>query len=106
MHGDSSSFCLIILIIALLISIWVACANSQRADRENKESRRKGIELSQLREEHATALAAKNVEYAKLAERMQSLVKIVEQRKVQFPWLASAIADFHALEAERAAQAL
>jgi hypothetical protein len=32
---------------------------------------------------------------------MQGLTKLLDQRKVQFPWLASAIADFYALEAER-----
>lgn len=52
------------------------------------------------------ALAAKGIEYAKLVAEMEALAKIVEQRKIQFPWLASAIADFHALEAERDAKIL
>jgi hypothetical protein len=102
MPEDSSYvFWIIILAIALLISIWVARANSQRANRANKESLMKGIELSELRKDHANELSAKNIEYAKLVERMQDLEKIIEQRKIQFPWLASTIADFHALEAKR-----
>jgi hypothetical protein len=52
------------------------------------------------------ALATRDAEYAKLVARMEGLQKIIEQRKVQFPWLASAIADFHALEAERDANLL
>jgi hypothetical protein len=41
-------------------------------------------------------------ECAKLAERMQGLTKLLDQRKVQFPWLASAIADFYALGKQNA----
>lgn len=52
------------------------------------------------------ALAARDAEYAKLVARMEGLQKIIEQRKIQFPWLASAIADFHELEAERDANYL
>ena len=37
---------------------------------------------------------------------MRGLEKIVDERKIQFPWLASAIADFHTWEAERDAQGL
>ena len=35
--------------------------------------------------------------------KVEGLTKIIQQRKVQFPWLASAFADLHSLEAERAA---
>ena len=42
------------------------------------------------------ALAARDAEYAKLVARMEAFQNIIEQRTVQFPWLASAIADFHA----------
>jgi hypothetical protein len=102
-----------ILVIALSITILVARANSQRADREKalrlkawEENLRKDLELSELRKEHAQTISAKDGEYAKLVERMKGLAIIFEQRKVQFPWLASAIADFHALEAERDAKIL
>ena len=44
------------------------------------------------------ALAARDAEYAKLVARIEGLQNIIQQGKIQFPWLASAIADFHALE--------
>jgi hypothetical protein len=37
---------------------------------------------------------------------MRGLDRIFGERKIQFPWLATAIADFHALEAERDAKML
>lgn len=114
MRGDGPYFFWIVMLaIALLISILVARANSQRADRENAsrikasdESRRKDIELLELSKSHTKALSTKENEYSKLMELMRGLTKILEQRKIQFPWLASAIADFHALAVEREAKIL
>jgi hypothetical protein len=114
MRGESTYFIWIVLLaIALVISILVARANSARADREkagrikaSDEARRKDSELSELRKSHAAALSAKDNEHSKLMRRMEGLAKLIEQRKIQFPWLASAIADFHALEAERDAKIL
>jgi len=114
MRGDSSYVLwIIVLAIALLISILVARANAQRADRENanrikafEESRRKEVELVELKKATASALSAKELEHAKLTERMEGWAKLFEQRKSQFPWLASAIADFHTLETERDAKML
>lgn len=114
MRGDgTSTFWIIALLVALGISIWVARANSQRADRENAarikasdENRRKEAEISELQKVHEKELSAKNNELARLMERARGIAKIVEQRKIQFPWLATAIADFHALEAERDAKIL
>jgi hypothetical protein len=82
-----------ILTIALFISILAAWANSRRANQQTTS-------LLKAREQ----LSVKESEYDKLAQRMQGLAKLIEQRKIQFPWLASAIADFHGLEAERDAK--
>ncbi len=114
MRGDGTyTFWFIALLIALGISILVARANSQRADRENTarikasdENRRKDAEISELHKTHTKALTAKDNELARLMERLQGQAKVLEQRKIQFPWLATAIADFHALEGERDAKIL
>jgi len=127
MRGDSTYILWIVaLCIALIISILVAYASTQRADRENAdrikaaeesrrkddelselrkdharalsaESRRRDVELSELRKNHTSALSAKDNEHAKLVALVKALAKIFDQRKIQFPWLASAIADYHAL---------
>src|SRR5688500_5676893 len=114
MRGDSAYFFWIIALgVALVLSVLVARSNSQRANREKidrlsaqEENRRKDAELAQVRKAHAEALSAKDAEYAKLVERVRGVAKVIEQRKIQFPWLASAIADFHALQAERDAKRL
>lgn len=106
-------FWIAVLGIALLISILIARANSQRAEREKanriktyEEGRRKDGELSELRQQHAKELASRDAKFKKLLEYMAGLTKIVEQRKIQFPWLASAVSDFIAFESERDARVL
>jgi len=96
MHAHCSYFIwVVILAIALVISIFVARGNSERA-------RRKDVELSELHKSHEATLLANS----KLDQQMQGLAKVVEEKTIQFPWLASAIADFHAFEAERDARIL
>ena len=95
MQGSGSyTFWIFILLIALcvVLAVW---------------------QQDKLRKQHATAIAAKDkvlaekdIEFTKLVARMQGLAKIIDQRKIQFPWLVTAIADFHALEAERDAKIL
>jgi hypothetical protein len=113
MRGDLSVTWITILAIALVISILVARSNSQKAASEKAnrikaqdESRQKSTELSELRQAHAKQLTAIELQYKKLLEHMRGLGKIFDERKIQFPWLATAIADFHALEAERDANML
>src|SRR5208282_6449124 len=113
MRQDYSVFWFVGLAIALLISILTARSNSQRANREQAdrikaqgEIRQKNDELSELRRTHAKTLAAVELQYKKLLDHMRGLEKIFDERKIQFPWLASAIADLHALEAERDARML
>jgi len=86
---------MIILIIALCISILIAWVNS-------KELKRQTGALLKAREQ----LSVKDGAYDKLARQMDGLTKLVDQRKIQFPWLVSAIADFHALEGQRDAKIL
>lgn len=113
MRGDYSVLWFVGLAVALLIAILTARSNSQRANREQAdrikaqgEIRQKNDELSELRQTHARTLGAVELQYKKLLDHMRALDKIFDQRKIQFPWLASAIADLHALEAERDATAL
>ena len=113
MRGDYTVFWFIALAVALLIAILSARSNSQRANREKAdrinaqgEVRQKNDELSKLRQTHTRTLAAVELQYKKLLDHMRGLDKIFDERKIQFPWLASAIADLHALEAERDARIL
>jgi hypothetical protein len=113
MRSDTATFWMFVLAIALSIAILVARSNSQKAKRESAErlrllsdNRQKEIEISELRKRHAAELGLKDIEQEKLKATMRSVATIVSQRKIQFPWLASAIADFHAFEAERDAKAL
>jgi hypothetical protein len=113
MRGDLNVTWITILAIALIISILVARSNSQKAASEKiyrtkaeDASRQKDTELSELRQANAKQLTAVEIQYKKLLDHMRGLNKIFEQRKTQFPWLAGAIADFHALEAERDAKIL
>lgn len=59
------------------------------------------IDYGQLQSDHVTAMAAKDAEMGRLRSDMTALAKIVEERKSQFPWLATAIADFWELESMR-----
>jgi hypothetical protein len=113
MRGDNSVLWFVGLGIALLISILTARFNSQRASREQAdrikaqgEVRQKTDELSELRQTHAKMLAAAELQYKKLLDHMRALDKLFDERKIQFPWLASAIADLHGFEAERDARML
>jgi hypothetical protein len=113
MRGDYTAIWFAGLAFALLISILAARSNSKKAKREQAgrikaegETRQKNDELSKLRTEHAKTISAIEAQYKKLLNHMREQDKILEERKIQFPWLASAIADFHALEGERDAQTL
>lgn len=53
-----------------------------------------------------SAWSAQTLKVKRLQCRIDGLEQIVEQRKSQFPWLATALADFHALDAEQAARGL
>jgi hypothetical protein len=105
MHGDSAyTFLITILAIALFFSFLVGLIKLSEL-RKNHERALSAKDTEHVRalsakdSEHSRVLSAKDAEYAKLAERMQGLTKLVDERKIQFPWLASAIADFDALGA-------
>ena len=109
MSGDLSSVWLTVLPIALVGSILVARSNAKQAARERagrleaiSETHRKVAEISHLQD----TLKAVRLQSQRIEERMRSQERIFEERKLQFPWLASAIADFHALEAKRDANML
>lgn len=113
MRGDLDVTWITVLAIALVISILIARSNSQKAANEKAnrikaqdEARQKDTQLSESRQAHAKQLTAVELQYNKLLEHMRGLDKIFDERKIQFPWLASAIADLHGLEAERDADTL
>jgi hypothetical protein len=113
MRGDLSVTWITLLVIALIISILIARSNSRDAANEKanrikaqNESRQKDSELSEARQAHTKQLTAVELQYKKLLEHMRGLDRVFGERKIQFPWLATAIADFHALEAERDAKML
>jgi hypothetical protein len=90
MRGDGSFVWTILLAIAFAIAALLARSAFQNLARERKGR----LEAEQqIRETEA--------ELGKLKTHTANLITIVEQRKIQFPWLATAIADFHAFESER-----
>jgi Restriction endonuclease len=93
-----STFWIVVLTIALFTSFYFL----DRRKTELSELHKKNAERNA---EYTKATAAQEAEHKKQIDailyRMEGLQKIVEQRKIQFPWLASAIADFHQLNAER-----
>src|SRR3974390_976821 len=101
------------LLIALVASIWFAVAASLRANREKDAKIKSENEVKKLINEntdlcrkHDGELYLKDRELKRLTEHIREVNTVVEERKIQFPWLASAIADLHALEAERDANLL
>jgi hypothetical protein len=112
MHGDNILW-LIGLAVALLIAIATARSNSQWANRERAErlkaeaeNRSKDYQISGLKNAHAEKLNAIELQYKKALDHMRHLDNTVAERKIQFPWLATALADLHYLEAKRDAQLL
>lgn len=75
----------------------------QELDQRRTELDQRRAEIHHLQAEHAGVVSAKNNEIGQLKSNMDALKTILEERKVQFPWLASAIADYWELESLRAA---
>lgn len=100
-NGDYS-FWLFALGCALLVSILIARANRQWAGREQADKLKAQAEVRSKTEEISELHKAQS----KLEDHMRAMDKIFSERKIQFPWLASAIADLHALEAQRDAKML
>ena len=61
-------------------------------------------QITALKTEQTEQLAAVKAQYDKALDHMRGLEKIFEERKIAFPWLCEAIADFNALEAEQDAE--
>jgi hypothetical protein len=105
---DVGFFLIIILSIGLAISLFVAKSNSERANQEAARAKNYGLEISKLRDENQQArkssfleLAEQKKENEKSKRLVDGFVKIIEQRKIQFPWLATAMADLNSMEAAR-----
>jgi hypothetical protein len=113
MHGDAYPFWLIVSAIALLIAILVARSNSKWASQEKSQRlkaedqiRLLGYQMSGIRSAHEDRLNAVQAQYNKVLDHMRAMDKIFAERKVQFPWLVSALADLNQLEAKRDAKFL
>jgi|SRR5450631_1335876 hypothetical protein len=103
----------VILLIALAIAILIARSYFKKYELEKSRlaSTTKTIEnlysqLSDLKKDRAATIATKDAEIAHKSYLVEGLTKIIEQRKSQFPWLASAFADFYSLISERDAKYL
>ena len=84
---------ILLLLAALAIAVLVARSYAGRARREAEDAARLKSELTKASQE----LSEKGF-------KIEGLSRIIRERKIQFPWLATAFADFHALEAERVAR--
>jgi hypothetical protein len=116
MRGDGSGF-LIILFIGLVVAILMAWYSSSIASGERAEKLKLRADLSKERNEFSEFQKKRDREVLEIRETfsqttarkdflVEGLTKILEQRKSQFPWLASAFADLSVLTAERDAKFL
>ena len=103
----------VILLIALAIAILIARSYFKKVEFEKsrlasatKTNENLYSQLSDLKKDRAATIATKDAEIAQKSHLVEGLTKIIDQRKSQFPWLASAIADFYALISERDAKYL
>ena len=116
MHGGSSGL-LPILFIGLAVAIVMAWYSSSIARAERAEKLRLRGDLSKESNEFSEFKKTRDRELLEVHESssqaiakkdflIEGLTKILEQRKSQFPWLASAFADLGALAGERDAKFL
>jgi hypothetical protein len=113
MMKDFGMLLIIILSIGLAISLFVAKSNSDRASQEATRVKNYSLEISKLRDENQQAqksffleLAEQKKENERSKRLVEGFTKIIEQRKIQFPWLATAMADLNSMEAIRDAEFL
>jgi Restriction endonuclease len=109
MRGDFTVF----LVIGLVIAILMAWYSSSIASGEKAAKLKLSADLTKLRTDFSEFQKKRESEIieasqvlAKKDYLIEGLTKILEQRKSQFPWLASAYADLIVLAAERDAQFL
>ncbi|MBR2119302.1 MAG: restriction endonuclease [Pseudomonadota bacterium] len=116
MRGENSVL-VFWLFAALAIAAWIAWNRASAASKEKSEHSKSRAELSALRREQlelqqkysrelAEYRSSSNAIIAKKDFLVEGLTKIIEQRKSQFPWLASAFADLGLLVAMRDADHL
>ena len=116
MRGDGSTF-LVILGIGFVIAVLVAWSNASSAARLKIESSKLRADLSSVRNEYSKFQEEQQLEnkknqneFAQINTKkdflINGLTKIIDQRKSQFPWLASAFADLGLLAAMRDADRL
>jgi Restriction endonuclease len=110
---DGGGTFVILLLIALVAVILFARSYYKKAELEKVKLadargtiNNLGNEISELKKAHAISAAVKEKEISHKAYLVEGLTKIIEQRKSQFPWLASAFADLYALDFEREAKRL
>jgi hypothetical protein len=110
-------FWMIVLAAAFVVAAIVARFNAKSAAEERSKLGMLRIEIDGLRKSASDAVAAHQREVVDLRTTYQreisdrefkvvALDKVLAERKSQFPWLATAIADLHQLEAERNAKFL
>ena len=113
---DASGF-IIILCIGFAISVVIAFFNGSRATQARTDAAKLRTELSGARRELSDAKETHQQEAARAKDLFDQtnskneflitgLTRIIEQRKSQFPWLATAFADIGTLIVERDARFL
>jgi Restriction endonuclease len=116
MRGDNSALVLWLLIGGAIV-LWAALNRAAAARKEKVEHSKSRTELSILRREqmeilkkHSQEIAQQHSLYGSVIAKkdflIEGLTKILDQRKSQFPWLASAFADLGLLAAMRDADHL
>ncbi|MEX0751633.1 MAG: restriction endonuclease [Xanthobacteraceae bacterium] len=96
-------FWFLVVLAGFIIAALIARSNAARANNEEKIRAKAQAEVNRLDKENANL----KIEHTKTVDeknfRIVALQSLLEQKKIQFPWLATAIADFNAFDAQRAA---
>jgi Restriction endonuclease len=100
---ENSPTIIFLLLVALAILTLIARSSWKKLQLEKSKLATAEIEISNQKRDNLVAIANKDIEIAQKTYFVEGLTKIIEQRKSQFPWLASAFADFYSLVFEKEA---
>jgi hypothetical protein len=82
----------------------ITALKTQQTDQITVLKTQQTDQITALKTQQTEQLTAVKAQYDKALDHMRGLEKIFEQRKIAFPWLCEAIADFNGLEAEQDAR--
>lgn len=105
MRGDPTGFLILSVLAATVVAV-VFYLRAKKSSLRNRELEAAQTNLSQKHTATLAILTGLNKKFSDQADVLARLLKVLNETGTFYPSLAEAIADFHALEAERTAAAL